>query len=501
MKFTQTLLPLALALLAAATSITACHFHDQDYYCINTDGVEGSVSPAPTGTTIASFTGCHLHGALTYCMNGNAEVLFVPAASTSSGSAGSVTSVLATTTAASSSVQTTEVTGCHAHGTVYYCIDGSGAEGLVSPSPALNPALLTDCHAHATETYCVDDTGAEYKFAVEVYDSTSDEAVEMDCHFHAGVEHCVPVGGGHSEVLCERVDRDYDIPLRVGLLFAVLAACVVAALGPIYMRKFLNVNLEGYIFVLLSQFGTGVIISTAFVHLLTHAFMMFSSSCIHLKYEGTTAAIAMAGLFVSFLIHFVFAKILQGRKQKTLALQESDDAKASVSSASEVTPPATIPDRVSVMMLEAGIIFHSVLIGITLVVAGDSYFITLFIVIIFHQFFEGIALGTRIAELQDVSLLIKTAMGMAFAITTPVGMAIGIGVLNTFNGNDPSTIIALGTLDSFLAGILLWVGLVEMLAHDWLEGMFLTAGALKIGVGMFGLLAGMILMSVLGKWA
>lgn len=48
---------------------------------------------------------------------------------------------------------------------------------------------------------------------------------------------------------------------------------------------------------------------------------------------------------------------------------------------------------------------------------------------------------------------VKLLMAAAFALITPLGMAIGIGVLNKFNGNDPSTIIALGTLDSFSAGI------------------------------------------------
>lgn len=49
-------------------------------------------------------------------------------------------------------------------------------------------------------------------------------------------------------------------------------------------------------------------------------------------------------------------------------------------------------------------------------------------------------------------------------------MAIGIGVLKNFNGNDPSTIIAIGTLDALSAGILAWVGVVEMRAHDWMLG-------------------------------
>lgn len=172
-------------------------------------------------------------------------------------------------------------------------------------------------------------------------------------------------------------------------------------------------------------------------------------------------------------------------------------------------------------------------IGLTLVVAGDSYFGTLAIVIVFHQLFEGIALGTRIAavghgtgtaaaaavsnfhghshepvapvdrsEPSQISLGKKLLLCTGFALVTPIGMAIGIGVLDSFNGNDPSTIIAIGTLDAFSAGILVWVGLVEMLAGDWLLGGELAnAGWITTGLGMFGLLAGMVLMSFLGKWA
>jgi zinc transporter 1/2/3 len=152
------------------------------------------------------------------------------------------------------------------------------------------------------------------------------------------------------------------------------------------------------------------------------------------------------------------------------------------------------------MMLEAGIIFHSVLVGLTTVVAGDSYYITLFIVILFHQAFEGVALGSRIAELRTVSVWIKILMGLGFAITTPLGMAIGIGTLNYFNGNDPSTVIAIGTLDALSAGVLLWVGIIEMLAHDWLYGPLAEAGIVKIATALIGLVGGMVLMSFLGKW-
>lgn len=143
------------------------------------------------------------------------------------------------------------------------------------------------------------------------------------------------------------------------------------------------------------------------------------------------------------------------------------------------------------------------MIGITLVVSGDSFFITLFVVILFHQMFEGIALGTCIAELPKAaaSTLQKCIMGSVFALITPIGMAIGIGVLNQFNGNDPSTIIAIGTLDALSAGILAWVGIVEMLARDWMHGKLLSAGFVRTICAMVALIAGLIIMSVLGKWA
>jgi len=171
-------------------------------------------------------------------------------------------------------------------------------------------------------------------------------------------------------------------------------------------------------------------------------------------------------------------------------------------------------------------------LGITLVVAAHGFFIPLAMVIIFHQMFEGIALGSRIAALGQgnyavsahmhshepgpsdritiategtsgggISLFKKLIMAGAFALVTAIGMAIGIGVLHRFNGNDASTVIAIGTLDAFSAGILIWIGLVEMLANDWmLGGELMESGMLTITLGILGLL-GLILMSLLGKWA
>ena len=146
------------------------------------------------------------------------------------------------------------------------------------------------------------------------------------------------------------------------------------------------------------------------------------------------------------------------------------------------------------------------MIGVTLIVAGDSFYITLFIVVVFHQAFEGLALGARIATLPDTStpfFPMKFVMALAFALVTPVGMAIGLGVLQNFNGNDANTLVAMGTLDALSAGILLWVGIVDMWARDWIlpTGTLSNSGIVKTLTGTSALICGMVLMGVLGKWA
>ena len=49
------------------------------------------------------------------------------------------------------------------------------------------------------------------------------------------------------------------------------------------------------------------------------------------------------------------------------------------------------------VLLEAGILFHSVFIGMALSVATGPTFAVFLVAIAFHQSFEGLALGSRIA--------------------------------------------------------------------------------------------------------
>ncbi|KAK2593735.1 high-affinity Zn(2+) transporter zrt1 [Conoideocrella luteorostrata] len=439
-----------------------------------------------------------------------------------------------------------------------------------TPAPTTTGAALptftaiTSCHLHETALYCVDKAGEDVQIIIPGAgggktegggsgsgsgnsngngngEKTGSGNGHQHCHFHAGVEHCVGAGESEGKPSCGVTNRDYNIGLRVGLLFVIMATSALGVFGPIFLQKVLPEKLS-LIFIILKQFGTGIIISTAFVHLFTHASLMFGNKCLgELKYEATTAAIMMAGIFLSFLVEYIGQRIVLAKTRASSQLNAEEKAKALLST-----------EVVSILVMEAGILFHSLLIGLTLVVAGDSFFITLFVVILFHQMFEGLALGTRIATIgttadvrtlpssglrsnstdngndtdksvhtpteetvddstlkQPLTLSMKKKLGLAalFAFVTPIGMAIGIGVLKKFNGNDPSTIVAIGTLDALSAGILVWTGVVEMWAADWMTGShghkaeLAEANMLTVTLGGLGLVTGMAVMSLLGKWA
>ncbi|EFW15107.1 conserved hypothetical protein [Coccidioides posadasii str. Silveira] len=473
-----------------------------------------------------SLSNCHRHGSTEYCYGPDGQETPVTTHLSAPSTAPNAASATPTATNAA---QTTAITGCHLHATKTFCIAGDGKEVQVTGPAGPNttpPTQYTDCHRHGSKLYCVGPNNEEVEvLAAEASSPTGGhdghnhgndhDQQELDCHFHAGVEHCVPKGGSANEpqLVCDRIDRNYNVPYRIGSLFAILITSGIAVFAPVLWKRFSPSTASASAFLIIKQFGTGVMVATAFIHLLTHAQLTFANRCLgRLQYEATATAIMMAGLFLTFLLEYFGHRVMASR------IRPESDREGSVSSSTQQanqkdssTTCAVAPemshqhaprsDKLSVILMEAGIVFHSIILGLTLVVAGDSAYTPLFIVIIFHQMFEGLALGSRIADLAKMATGMKLIMATIFTLITPIGMAIGLGVRKTFNGNDRSTIIAIGTLDSFSAGILTWASLVNMWGHDWIYGEFRQTGVMKTCLGMLSLLLGMIAMAVLGKWA
>ena len=125
-------------------------------------------------------------------------------------------------------------------------------------------------------------------------------------------------------------------------------------------------------------------------------------------------------------------------------------------------------------LMELSIVTHSLIIGLNLgtTPADPSGSlrkpIGLIIVLCFHQAFEGIALGSYIAELRAAaSFRAKLFMASVFVAAVPFGCWVGIGVSSTY---DPQTLTGAwvtGALNAVTGGMLLYTALFTFLAEEF----------------------------------
>ena len=121
-----------------------------------------------------------------------------------------------------------------------------------------------------------------------------------------------------------------------------------------------------------------------------------------------------------------------------------------------------IKRTIAAYLLEFSVTVHSIFIGLTTGIVGQNQFKALIVALVFHQMFEGVALGARIAEAEFGTRSEEAAMILVFALSAPLGMAIGIGVAS-INPNGATYNYAAGTLNSVCAGILIYIGMLLML--------------------------------------
>lgn len=155
------------------------------------------------------------------------------------------------------------------------------------------------------------------------------------------------------------------------------------------------------------------------------------------------------------------------------------------------------------LLLEAGILFHSVFIGMALSVATGTSFIVLLVAISFHQTFEGFALGSRISAIRFPESSPKPwLMALAYGTTTPVGQAIGLAIHTLYDPASQVGLLTVGFMNAISSGLLLFAGLVELLAEDFLsdESYMILQGKRRLQA-CASVVGGAALMALVGAWA
>lgn len=96
---------------------------------------------------------------------------------------------------------------------------------------------------------------------------------------------------------------------------------------------------------------------------------------------------------------------------------------------------------------------------------------------------------------------VSTAMmAIFFSLTTPIGIAVGIGISNVYREDSNTSLIVEGILNSASAGILIYMSLVDLLAADFMNPRMQSNLKLQLGANV-SLLLGTGCMSFLAIWA
>ena len=106
-------------------------------------------------------------------------------------------------------------------------------------------------------------------------------------------------------------DEDaYNTPFHVGALFIILFISSTACAFPMLAMRFPGMRLPDTFFFAIRHFGTGVLIATAFVHLMPTAFIMLGDPCLGSfwteDYPAMPGAISLAGIFFVAVIEMIF---------------------------------------------------------------------------------------------------------------------------------------------------------------------------------------------------
>lgn len=391
---------------------------------------------------------------------------------------------------------------------------------------------------------------------------------------------------------------EYDTPLHVGALFIILFVSTTGCAFPMLVLRFPRLRIPASFLFTVRHFGTGVLIATAFVHLLPTAFISLGNPCLSsfwtTDYPAMPGAIALAAIFLLTIIEMSFSPGRSmcsgghGDIERVKSRPQRPEENTTSDSESERPLPASRPSLPTVvdgssplrdmgplfgrtasfsrtlarigeqsreldqkeleqlrkeyelkqqskseevlaqpkedhhnhedhntaeqmhkravmqcLLLEMGILFHSVFIGMSLSVSVGSDFVVLLIAIVFHQTFEGLALGARIASLKWPEGAYKPwIMAFAYGCTTPIGQAIGLAVHTLYTPDSEVGLLVVGIMNAISAGLLAFASLVELLSEDFLSdeswrilrGKKRVYACLLVFFGAFG-------MSLVGAWA
>ncbi|VVB12399.1 unnamed protein product [Arabis nemorensis] len=312
------------------------------------------------------------------------------------------------------------------------------------------------------------------------------------------------------------INKAKALPLKIVAIVAIFTTSLIGVTTPLFSRYISFLRPDGNGLMIVKCFASGIILGTGFMHVLPDSFEMLSSKCLsdepwH-KFPFAGFVAMLSGL-VTLAIDSITTSLYTAKSAVQPAPEEYgiDQEKATHivgqnhSHGHGVVLAAKkdgqlLRSRVIAVVLELGILFHSVVIGLSLGATNDACTIKgLIVALCFHHLFEGMGLGGCIFQ-TDFKNVKKFLMTFFFTVTTPSAIFLGIALSSIYRDNSPTALITVGLLNACSAGMLIYMALVDLLATEFMGSML--QGSIKLQIKCFtAALFGCSVMSILAKWA
>ncbi|PKA67103.1 Zinc transporter 6, chloroplastic [Apostasia shenzhenica] len=328
--------------------------------------------------------------------------------------------------------------------------------------------------------------------------------------------------------------------LKLFSIFIILASSAAGISSPVALaRLFSGKPTYAHALLVIKCFAAGVILSTSLVHVLPDAFDALADCQVASQHPWRdfpfSGLVTLIGALLALLVDITASSQATEEATKYMRIGVKEVRKGegkpeqSGSAAMEMAAiachghgdhgeeaidlrlegmeeeerMAKLKQRMVSQVLEIGIIFHSVIIGVTMGMSQNRCTIRpLVAALAFHQIFEGMGLGGCIAQ-AGFGLATVGFMCFMFSVTTPMGILLGMLFFHMtgYDDSSPSSLILEGLLGSLSSGILIYMALVDLIAVDFFHNKAMSSNSRLKKSSYVALLLGSAAMSVLALWA
>ncbi|KAL3522987.1 hypothetical protein ACH5RR_015821 [Cinchona calisaya] len=293
-----------------------------------------------------------------------------------------------------------------------------------------------------------------------------------------------------SEDLCN--NKSKALPLKIIAIVSILVTSMIGVCLPLVTRSIPALSPDRSLFVIVKAFAAGIILATGFMHVLPDSFDMLRSTCLKdnpWHRFPFTGFVAMLSAILTLMVDSMATSFYTKKNKPGIVIPQASvpaqgDQEMAVVNVNTgnlqchhhesvmkdgIEVSQLLRYKVIAMVLELGIIVHSVVIGLSLGASNNTCTIKgLVAALCFHQMFEGMGLGGSIS--------------------------------NAYQENSPRALITVGLLIASSSGLLIYMALVDLLASDFMDPKL--QGSIKLQIESYmAVLLGAGGMSLLAKWA